>query len=279
MKYSILLALLIFNVTLAVCQDNDGNLCGHEGERQLWLLRFEIIDSETHLPVRNAVIEISGDNGNDMTWEASNRGTSVLVVTSEYCIPSQGKLEVKARNYNYYQEDISRRFFQNEESNNRIYIPGKYNFDKIPNTQELMDIITAKRYRKGVRNIQIMGGVDVQNNSPACFEYTIEMQKIDRDFGYNDDSRNRYSNRGNSQANLINGWERLPTNEFNQTHYKKGDTELILEDNGDGSYIVTKGKIGADTAYYIDFNGNTTRYRTYTKSEAMRIINNYISNH
>lgn len=164
------------------CQDDGGMLCGTEQQKPVWILRFEVVDAESHSPIPHATIKTSGRGEHEMTWHADRRGIAVLVVSNERCIPSSGTLEVTARRYRYHTEQIERYSFSEREDNRRIFLEGhRHNwtdFNQFPSTQELIDKVRAGRYRVGVDRVSSGMGFDWINYAPALFEYRIEMERI-----------------------------------------------------------------------------------------------------
>ena len=177
---SVFVALLLSNS--AFSQDNDGMLCGTEREKPVWILRFEIVDMDSHAPIRHATIKTIGSRGRTMTWPSDRQGISVLVCTDERCIPSSGFLEVAARGYRYHREKMERYAFQSLEANRRILLAGhRHNWtdlNRLPSIQEIMDKVKARQYRVGVHKIPSGMGFDWINYAPALFEFRIEMERI-----------------------------------------------------------------------------------------------------
>ena len=217
--------------TVVFCQDDGGMLCGGEDEKPIWILRFKILDSETHYPIRHANIEVSNDRGDAMKWKANSEGIAVLVITTPNCLPYEGKFEITSKNYRFYQESFERNYFQSGEDNNRIYLEGhRHNWtdmNQIPETQELINKISRKQYQVGIKKISSGHGFDWVNYAPACFEYEIELDRINDNYhnSRNDNYRelNDY-NSGNKQS-------QIPTIQYN------GETIYVFpNDLSGGSY-------------------------------------------
>ena len=175
---------LLVLVCLSVCygQDDGGNLCGPEPEESghppYWILRFEIIDSESHSPISGARVKIKDDGGNyGYSWNADNDGIAVLVVSDPRCIPSSGQIEFTFQDYKYHKQEIQQWDFVERENTRRIYLEGhRHNWtgmNQVPTTQEIIDKIRANRYQVGVRTTENYG-------APALFEYVIEMKRLPR---------------------------------------------------------------------------------------------------
>ncbi len=190
-------------ITNGFCQDIDGMLCGSEGEKPFWILRFDIIDSETHYPIDDAIINITSESGKELKWPAHQDGFSILIVTDPNCIPVDGQIEITSPRYRFYQKPIRRNYFKTEKDDRMIYLEG-YNqnwtdLNQLPETQEIFDKIRDKRYRVGVKEINSEFGFRVANFAPACFEYSVEMERINGEDFYSDHSPyNRVPQKNNS---------------------------------------------------------------------------------
>jgi len=182
MKFLFVLFLTLLITSSLYCLNSGGILCGGEDEVPIWILRFKIIDRETHQPVKYSTIEIFKNKGDGMKWKADYNGVAVLVVTNPNCLPNDGTVEITSNNYQYYTQTINRFYFKSEEDELRIYLEGhRHNWtdmNQIPSTQELIDKITAKRYQVGVKEISSGYGFNWVNYAPACFEYEIEMDRV-----------------------------------------------------------------------------------------------------
>lgn len=180
----ILLAACVSTIyaSMAFGQDDGGMLCGSEDQIPVWVLRFEIIDYDTHLPIPFATIKTVDDGEGTISWETNRDGIGVLVATTESCLPSQGALEITAEDYRYHSEQINRDYFEENEDDKRIFLEGhRHNWtdmNQIPSTKELIDKVIAKRYEVGVKRIDSGMGFVLPNYAPACFEYKIELERI-----------------------------------------------------------------------------------------------------
>ena len=97
---------IILIVSNAFCQDDGGMLCWAEDVVPIWILRYEIIDQDSHTPVSYANIEISDGGRVVHTWSANRNGVAVLVITDPNCLPYEGTVEITARNYRYVINNI-----------------------------------------------------------------------------------------------------------------------------------------------------------------------------
>ena len=222
---------------LVFCQDDGGMLCGGEDEKPIWILRFKILDSETHYPIRYANIEISNDRGDAMHWKANSEGIAVLVVTTPNCLPYDGKFEITSKYYRYYQESFERNYFSSYEDSKRIYLEGhRHNWtdlNQIPETQELINKISRKQYQVGIKKISSGHGFDWVNYAPACFEYKIELDKIRDD--YYQPSQNSYHDR--EKDNNQNSHSKIPTVSHNGENFY-----VFPNDLSGGTYHVEQAK-------------------------------------
>jgi hypothetical protein len=232
MKTTIPFFLILIVVNLNVfCQDSEGMFCGLEGEKPIWILRFELIDSETHYPIRDAMISITDEYGKEMKWPAHRDGFSILIVTDPVCIPYDGKIEVTSKNYRYHQEPIRRNYFESGEDSKRIYLEGHdhnwTNMKELPETQEIFDKIRDKRYRVGV--LEVSYGCDwrLTNYAPACFEYSIQMERISSGNYYPDHNNNRPSGRYGSNLKEF----QIPTVNYN------GETLYVFPNDLPGGHF------------------------------------------
>jgi hypothetical protein len=203
MKNTVLFLFLLISNFPVSSQDSEGMFCGLEGEKPIWILRFELIDAETHSSIRNATIEITGEYGNEMKWPAHRDGFTILIVTDPKCIPYDGQIEITSPDYRFFQQTIKRRYFESEEDDKRIYLEGHdhnwTDMNELPETQEIFDKIRDKDYRVGVREVSYGSSWKLTNYAPACFEYEIEMERInDNNYrpgrGNYRESRSRSSN-------------------------------------------------------------------------------------
>jgi len=174
-------------ISSSYCQDDGGHLCARHSDDEIpiWILRFNIIDRETHYPVGFANVEIFGNNrGDGFKWQANSQGVAVFMVTDQNCIPYEGTVEITSRDYRYYTIPIKRYNFSSLEDDKRIYLEGhRHNWTsthEIPKPQEIFDKISEKRYQIGVKTIQYQGVINLVNFAPACFEYEIELDRVER---------------------------------------------------------------------------------------------------
>ncbi len=189
MKNLFLLYIFMLQISPVCCQEDGGFLCvtNNNEELPVWILRFKIIDSETHYPVRYANVELYKNNRDDgFKWHADQKGVAVFIATDPNCIPYEGIVEITSPNYFYHTMQVDRNYFRSDEDNRRIYLEGhRHNWTsthEIPKIQEIVDKISAKRYQVGVKTIHTDYGVNMVNFAPACFEYEIQLNRVERDF-------------------------------------------------------------------------------------------------
>lgn len=193
--------------TILYSQNDGGMLCGGEDEIPIWILRFSVFDRETHQPVKYANIEVFKNRGDGMKWQADHNGVAVLVITTPNCLPYEGTIEITSNNHRYYTLGIDRAYFISEENGRRIFLEGhRHNWtdmNQIPNNQELINKISDKRYQTGIKYVSSGAGFDMPNYAPACFEFEIELDRIENGFQH----ERRYpdnSGRNNSDTHREN---------------------------------------------------------------------------
>jgi len=227
----LLIPILIFLVSSSLySQEDGGNLC-HRGdvkEPPVWILRFNIIDKETHNPIRYANVEIFAKNrGDGQRWHSNREGVAVMVALHYNCIPNSGTLEITAPGYKYFSQPIYQDEFRMEAKDKRIFLEGhRHNWtdlNQFPSTQELIDKISARRYEVGVKMINV--GYNTVNYAPACFEYEIEMEKIDRRNGQDPNNDPNMPNDEVSLNERINYWQ------FDSDKDNIGDYRIEINDD------------------------------------------------
>ena len=186
----ILVFIVFFHTAISFCYENGGMLCGEDNAKPVWILRFEIRDKDTHMPVRHTTIRILDSSGRSISWEANRDGVGVFVAISESCLPSDATLEIASEGYKYHTEQIERDYFERNKENYRILLEGHRHkwtsLKQIPSTEELIDKIIAKRYAVGVKRIPSGMGFDWVNYAPPCYEFTFELESRG---GQNESSR------------------------------------------------------------------------------------------
>ncbi len=191
--------LYLLSIGVLYPEQNGGALCGGEDEIPIWILRFEIVDRDTHWAIPNASIEISSDRGQPVSSETADDGIAVYVVAHEQCIPRSGTIEVTAQNYRYHVQEIERTFFEDRDDSARIMLDGHiHNWtdqNQIPSTSELVDKVRYGEYEIGVTRFRDRSGVYWPTYAPACFEYEVEIARIGDYRRSNESSsvRDRYS--------------------------------------------------------------------------------------
>ena len=173
---SVCLGLTLLMMSHAVAQQAHDLLCGTESELPLWIVRVEVIDADSHMPVSNARLRLSDSQGRLTTWWTSDDGVGVMVATATTCIPVAGTMEVAADGYQPHSEDIAGYNFYQNQNAQRIHIEGEdqnWPFpDRRMSTQRLMAVIHQHAY-------VIPSGQGAMNSAePSCFEYLIPMQRI-----------------------------------------------------------------------------------------------------
>ncbi len=184
----LVISALSFHAAAALSQYDGGMLCGGEGSPPYWLLRFEVVDQDTHAPIPGARIRIREQpDGFEMVWSADREGVAVLVASDPRCIPGVVSLEITHPLYAYHEEEIVQWDLVTGEDERRILLDGHmHNWtdeNALPSTQELIDKVRARRYRVGVRQVPTEYGFSMQNYAPALYEYAVELARVRRGRG------------------------------------------------------------------------------------------------
>jgi hypothetical protein len=253
-----LFILLLATYITSFGQNDGGMLCGGEDEKPRWLFRIEVIDRDTHLPIRNAQIKNMDNEGRSMTWQANSRGIAVLVVTTPYCLPEQGTLEIAAEGYRYHSEPIERSYFEDNESKYRILMEGHrhqwVDMNRIPETQEIIDKVSARRYELGVRVFPSGLGFNWVNYAPPCFEFEIELERLE-----NQGSNDRPHGRGSRSEHQPRG----DSNPVPKVLHNGRFLYVFPNDLSSGPYFWQKAKDGCDCLNRLGFSD----WRLPTKDE------------
>lgn len=188
MKKSILI-LVIFLISISTIKaqlgnPNDGGfLCGTETDIPVWILRIEVFDAETRVPIQYPSIKIMPDEGYGLSWKGDSQGIITMVITNQRGIPTEGYFEITSSKYQYAQIPFERDDFSSREKELRIGLEGHWhnwtNSRDKPPTQELINKIRSKQYKIGVKYV-VTSGINLVNYAPACFEYSIQMKQIRR---------------------------------------------------------------------------------------------------
>lgn len=75
-----------------------------------FILRYEVLDEETHMPIKNAQITLHGNYGNYFpkkvfSIRTSKNGIGIVLVKTVGYFPN-GNMEIKAKKYNYWEDEI-----------------------------------------------------------------------------------------------------------------------------------------------------------------------------
>ncbi len=185
---NIIFFIILFGSSIAFSQDTGGHLCGSPpGENTVYcILRFEVLDKETHTPVRGATIRITGNQrAPENKWQVNRLGIGVLVATDQRCFDEESLVEVTHPDYGFEKISISKLDLKQAEMTRRIYLEGhNHNWtflNALPSMNELIDKIGRRRYSVGVNQVPLAPGVPgvmSPNYAPPVLEYTIEMTRI-----------------------------------------------------------------------------------------------------
>lgn len=75
-----------------------------------FIIRYEILDEETHMPIKNAKIILTGNYGSYhpkkiFSINTNNEGIGIVLVKTARYFPN-GKMEIKANRYKYWQNEV-----------------------------------------------------------------------------------------------------------------------------------------------------------------------------
>lgn len=260
-KYLISTIVLVFISQLVFSQGSSKIIGKHWAIDSI--IRIEVLDNETHMPIKDAIIGIDERKGM-LSLNTNSNGVAIIIIKQAKYFQG-GKLKVTANRYNYYEELVGF----------RDYVPSgrKQSFAFFG------DEINMSEYHSGlVSDSKLISAVNRKSyqrvGSPTGFpivEQTIYLEKVsNRDRGGYEDDYNDYQ----SQSDITNGW-RETKNDFGEICYIKGNVELTII-HVQGEYIVAKGIKGESRTKYIDAYGNYINFRKFSKSEAERIAKNYM---
>ena len=289
----IFLILLIFfvNCNLLNAQNNYAIL-GDFG--YFWILKFEVLDQQTNLPARNVRIEMFENIRKIFSITTDRNGVGVVIVKDTRYIPSFGKIKITAPNYQYWETEFSRSDFKNNEHENELVIPdekcGQQYLDWtsgncIPSDSKIVFDISNREY-------DIWKDKNFYYVGPGLFEYNILLNEVHRDGRYennpesnthiNNSVDNEPSSEYQGEPEISDRWHEVKPKEEGGNIYKiyvKGNVQLMIAEDVDGRFWVSKGEAGGIISYCIDEFGNQTGFKSYPKLEAMRIVNIYMRNH
>ena len=250
------------------------------------ILRFEVRDLDTRIPIENANIEIYGVNNQEIAnFKTDNRGIGIFIIKDilrHYSYtPDKYLIRFTKSNYRYYELGINSQGLTNESEGLSIILSKDYLVSwsgvPTPTYDELARFVSTKNY-------DIAKHVGYSNGGPPIFEFSITLEQI---------RNSEYSNNPNPTVNtdqIGTGWREIKSGEFDVIkEYKKGDMELSIRPSRRGvisgyrvSLITTTVSSNgySISARHIDENGNITEAEpSYTQSEAIRIINEFMSSH
>jgi len=147
-----------------------------------FVMRFEVIDQESYTPIRNAQVTIKNNNGGKfLSLRTSQNGICIVVVMNDILFPSSGIIRVTAEGYKYWQDEFDKYYFQHNRENYPFAVYGMESDWTGPPRPSALEIISALNdgsYEIVDRN-NYYG-----NGSPGCYEYSVKLERIPRDQGY-----------------------------------------------------------------------------------------------
>jgi hypothetical protein len=143
-----------------------------------WIIRIEVLDSETHVPIRNANITLSEEPSqrNILTLETDEAGVGIILVKEVRYIPGVGKLKVIAPGFRYWEKEIQQWDFVQNEKDRMLYLTDKnpWNWTDLNNVPSDSEIIREIKNR----HFKIWDDPDSLYIGPGIFEFNVIMEKV-----------------------------------------------------------------------------------------------------
>lgn len=157
------------------------------GNPDTWnaIIRFEVLDMESHTPVRN--VKIALYDGSTKVFSISTDGNGVgAVIIHEWAYFPGGTFKVTAPNYRYWVMEEDQYYFYTNRKKNMIAIPDYntgYYLDWTSTSCCPSDAQLAKYLSNG--KYEIFRG-NYFYVAPGLFEYTIELEKTEGGYYHQD---------------------------------------------------------------------------------------------
>lgn len=269
------------------------------------ILRFEVRDKDSRVPISNATIEIIGTSDREIAYFRTNdRGIGVMVLKRVNSLhPSTYLVRITKEGYKYFEERIERDYLKSEKDNKLIILPQlpelieprhpssriiDWAGARLPSDLDIVRDVIAKNY--DIYN----ANRNVPYAAPGIFEYSILLEQF-RNTRYPDSrtqTRQDQVNVGENipastsdfqrESNISNRWIEIPWDyDPNETNvykkYKKGRTELaIVWLDQEGEWCVVVGENGV-YSHYLDDSGNMVEAEgmpcNFSLEKAVRISN------
>ncbi|MCF6298184.1 MAG: hypothetical protein L3J08_09435 [Flavobacteriaceae bacterium] len=200
-----------------------------------WIMRFEIVDSETHSPIRNAKLSIyDNPSGYQIAELATDSYGVAILLVKKIGLFGSGKIEIIAENHNPWQIETYQSQFYKKYSK-RIFFPDTEinwtDLNSIPSDRWICDKIKKKKY-----------GTSKSNNSrynygPGIFEYNIVLERVR---GFN--RRNQYNQNDNYQNQQTHNESFTLSKGQSKTYQLTNTNEFELEFIAKNKFIGSKGE-------------------------------------
>jgi hypothetical protein len=234
MKYLSCFIFLLVLSDYSICQTNFYSF-GNKNPIE-WIMSFEIIDSETHLPLQNSSVSIYRDDGYRMaTLSTDSYGIAVIIV-KQISFFQDGEIKVIQDNYRPWQMKYSQSQFYQRSYSSRVYFPNSEiiwsDLNSIPSDRWISDKIQKKEY-----------GIWKEYNSrysydgPGIYEYTIRLERI-HGFSRHDGQNLNYNTQGEQ---VYNESFSLYRGEL-KTYQLRNINGFELEFTAKNNFIDTKGE-------------------------------------
>jgi len=152
-----------------------------------FILRFEIRDFDTRIPLENANIDLI-EGSHEIASVATNRsGVGIFIFKEDIDFPWFGKIRITKSNHCYYEENIERDYLKSQRGRHMIILLNSNNNwsgAPSPSDQEIVDAVNNKNYR-------IHRDPDILYGGPGIFEYTIYLEQIRNTLYVEDRNANR----------------------------------------------------------------------------------------
>ncbi len=248
----IIFVLIIFTNTL-VAQTKD--YVAVWGEIGTWygpefILRYKVLDRETHMPVRDARITFEAGS-HTLSLMTDNNGVGIIMVIRQDRFTT-ANVKIIAKNYKYWEQKVDYWNFKNESYGRRLVVNGMTMDWSGTGRPTMAETVNAVRFG----NYQILRDRQIYFRAPGCFEFTVEMGIVERDVleAPSLNTRHRYPETGSRRPQTNNRRSKLE-NRFTEDHYYDTEWRLRFLSSGDTKYIQFRpGKLMYKNDPYLEYN-------------------------
>ncbi len=172
----------------------------------IWIVRFEVYDTETRLPIRSVKIEMQDRNRKVFSINADRNGIGVVIITEPRYIPSSGIMRITAPNYRYEEFSFDKYDdFVYKEKEKILRLPDKINNREldwtcgncIPSASTIANYLSTGEYLIGSSR------GNIYYNGPDFYEYNIALKPTIIEY----QNRNRERNYDNNPINFTDSEE------------------------------------------------------------------------